>query len=73
MLNPQIENKILVALSFFSNDNDEIIDIDDYFLFCSFFRFSAEIIQNIENLPFDNDEVFIVCEANLKSSWFKMV
>ena len=73
LLDPQIENKILAALSFFSNDNGEIIDIDDYFVFCSFFGFDEAIIQNIENLPFDNDGVPFVCEANLQNSWFKMV
>lgn len=71
--NPEVENKILAALCFFSNDNSKIIDIDDYFCFCSFFGFSSSIVQNIANIPFESGREISIEESDLKDRWLKMI
>ncbi|KAK8882178.1 hypothetical protein M9Y10_044818 [Tritrichomonas musculus] len=54
-LKPRIESKILLILQFFSNNNIELIDIDDYFVFCVFFGIGGTMIYNIEKLPFEHE------------------
>lgn len=70
--NLQIENKILDVLHFFSNNNDEFIDIDDYFVFCSFFGVGGAIVQNVEKFPLKKDEV-CYNNSNLENNWIKMI
>lgn len=60
------------VLRFFSNNNDEFIDIDDYFVFCSFFGIGDAIVKNVEKFPLKKDDASYN-NSSLENNWIRMI